>query len=183
LTAWKEKRNVIERYDATAEGYEELYAQEQSRKYKKALEHVDAKGKLVLDVGCGSGLFFSQVAGQAELVVGADVSRRLLHKAKVHARGFGNVEVVLGDADHLPFRDGVFGAVFAFTVLQNMPKPQETLLELKRVANVGGGVLVTGLKKAFALDKFMEVLEGSGMPLSAFVDEENINCYIAALTA
>jgi len=173
----------MKRYDATVEGYEELYGQEQTQKFQKAIKHADTLGKAVLDVGCGSGLFFSQVAGQARLVVGVDVSRGLLQKAKAHSRGFGDVEVVLADADHLPFHVEVFAAVFVFTVLQNMPKPEDTLAQLKRVAAVGGVVVVTGLKKAFELTKFMDILEGSGMKLSAFVDEDNINCYIAALTA
>ena len=183
MSAWTDKRSVKDRYDATAAGYDELYAEEQHRKYKRALRNADAKSKAVLDVGCGSGLFFSQVAGQADLVVGVDVSRSLLVKAKEHGRGYGNIYVILADADHLPLREGFFGALFAFTVLQNMPSPQETLAEWKRVTGVGGRVVVTGLKKAFALDEFMDLLDASGMRLDEFVDEEEINCYIAALTA
>ena len=169
-------------YDVTAEMYNERYAEEQQRKYRKALENVDVAGRTILDVGCGSGLFFSQVAVQADMVVGVDVSRKLLMKAKEHAGDFGNVHVLLADADHLPFKDGFFGAVFAFTVLQNMPKPNETLNELKRAAKKGGRVVVTGLKKAFSLEKFMDVLEGSGLQVAAFVDDEAVNCYVAVLT-
>jgi hypothetical protein len=62
-----------------------------------------------------------------------------------------------------------------------MPNPQETLAELKRVSVVDGSVVVSGLKKVFALDKFMDLLEGSTMQLAAFVDEEAVNCYIAVL--
>ena len=43
---------------------------------------------VVLDVGCGSGLFFSEVADQADMVVGVDVSRKLLLKAKKQAKRF-----------------------------------------------------------------------------------------------
>ncbi len=179
--AWRKKRRVIKRYDASAETYEELYSEEQARKYGKALGNMDVACVAVLDVGCGSGLFFSQVEAQAKIVVGVDVSCKLLLKAKAQANGFGNVFVVQADADHLPFRDGFFGAVFAFTVLQNMPKPAETLMELKRVAKAGGRLVVTGLKKAFPLEKFMDILEGSGLQVAAFVDEEAINCYIATL--
>ena len=158
MAAWKDKRKIMQRYDLTAEMYDERYAEEQKAKYKKTLENVNVAGGLVLDVGCGSGLFFSQVAAQAEMVVGVDVSRKLLLKAKEQASAFRNVFVLQADADHLPFRDGFFGGVFAFTVLQNMPKPAETLCELKRVAKRGGRVVVTGLKKAFPLNRFMDVL-------------------------
>ncbi len=140
---------------------------------------MEVLGAVVLDVGCGSGLFFNEIAEKARLVVGIDVSKKLLLKAKANAGD--NVFVVQADADHLPFRDGFFGAVFSFTVLQNMPKPAITLLELKRVASQGGKIAVTGLKKAFPLNTFMDFVEGSGMQLAAFVDEEAINCYIAVL--
>ena len=149
---WNDKRDIMQRYDVTAEMYEELYSEEQKRKYGKALENVDVAGGVVLDVGCGSGLFFKQIASQADMVVGVDVSRKLLLKAKKQAGTFGNVFVLQADADHLPFTEGFFEVVFAFTVLQNMPNPPETLGEFKRVAKLGGRVVVTGLKKAFPLE-------------------------------
>ena len=81
--------------------------------------------------------------------MGVDISRELLLKAKEQASR-ENVFVLQADADHLPFREWFFEVVFAFTVLQNMPKPPETLVEFKRVAKLGGCVVVTGLKKAFS---------------------------------
>ena len=179
VAVWKEKRKIMQRYDLTAEMYEGLYSEEQQAKYKKALENVGLDGGAVLDVGCGSGLFFPQVAHEAEIVVGVDVSRKLLLKAKEQAKRFGNVHVLQTDADHLPFKNGVFGLVFSFTVLQNMPKPKETLCEFKRAAKADGKVVVSGLKKAFALTAFMDVLEGAGLRVVSFVDDEDLKCYIA----
>jgi ubiquinone/menaquinone biosynthesis C-methylase UbiE len=181
LTTWKDKRKVMQRYDVTAEMYDERYAVEQKGKFRKALVNVNVDGASVLDVGCGSGLFFKEVAAQADMVVGVDVSRKLLLKAKEQTSAFGNVSILQADADHLPFKDRFFDAVFAFTVLQNMPKPSKTLSELKRIVKFGGRVVVTGLKKAFPLNQFMDVLENSGLKLAAFVDEEAVNCYVAVL--
>jgi ubiquinone/menaquinone biosynthesis C-methylase UbiE len=173
----------MQRYDVTAEMYDERYSEEQNRKYQKALQNVDVEGMAVLDVGCGSGLFFRRATNQATMVVGVDVSHGLLLKAKGQAKMFGNVFVVQADADCLPFRDGFFGVGFAFTVLQNMPNPAETLGELKRVVRADGRVVVTGLKKAFALEEFMDVLEDSGLQTATFVDDEALNCYVAVLAA
>jgi phosphatidylethanolamine/phosphatidyl-N-methylethanolamine N-methyltransferase len=181
MRGWKDKRKMMQRYDLTAKMYDELYADEQKGKYQKALENVNITGSAVLDVGCGSGLFFNQVALQADFVVGVDVSSKLLAKSKEQASAFQNVFVLQADADHLPFRDGFFDDVFAFTVLQNMPNPAETLGELKRVAKLGSRVVVTGLKKAFPLNIFMDVLEGSGLKIVSFVDDEDVNCYVAIL--
>jgi ubiquinone/menaquinone biosynthesis C-methylase UbiE len=183
VTGWKDKRKVMQRYDLTAEMYEERYAQEQEAKYRAALENVIVADYAVFDVGCGSGLFFSHVAAKVKVLVGVDISRKLLLKAKEQVRDFQNVLLLQADADHLPFREAFFDAGFAFTVLQNMPKPSETLDELKRVTSRGGRVVVTGLKKAFALNAFMGVLESSGLKIVSFVDDEDLKCYVAVLAA
>lgn len=183
MTGWKDKRKVMQRYDLTAEMYEERYAEEQKAKYGAALENVNVVDGAVLDVGSGSGLFFSHAAAKAKIVVGVDVSRKLLLKAQEPAKVFRNVFLLQADADHLPIREAFFDDVFAFTVLQNMPKPAETLNELKRVTKLGGKVVVTGLKKAFSLVAFMDVLDGSGLKILSFVDRENLNCYVAVLSA
>jgi ubiquinone/menaquinone biosynthesis C-methylase UbiE len=179
VTVWKSKRKVMQRYDLTAQMYDERYAEEQEAKYKKALETVKIVNGAVLDVGCGSGLFFNQVAFKAQTVVGVDVSRKLLLQANEHSKSFGNVYVIQADADHLPFKNGFFDDVFAFTVLQNMPKPNLTLNELKRVAKLDGYILVTALKKAFALNVFIDLVEGAGLWVVGFADDEDLKCYVA----
>lgn len=183
MADWREKRRVKQRYDLTAEMYNERYFGEQEAKYRAALENVEVADCAVLDVGCGSGLFFSHVAAKAKVLVGVDISRKLLLKAKEQAKVFQNVLVLQADADHLPFRENVFDVGFAFTVLQNMPEPTETLNELKHVTKRGGNVAVTGLKKAFEFNAFMDILESSGLKIVSFVDNEDLKCYIAVLAA
>lgn len=167
-------------YDVTAEIYDERYSEEQHRKYHKTLQNMPIEGAKVLDVGCGSGMLFPEIATQAELVVGVDVSFGLLKKAKEHKTK--NVHIVQADADHLPFHDGAFDAAFSFTVLQNMPKPQKTLQEIKRTITKNGKIAATGLKKAFHNTTFHDLIDSSGMQTIVFMDEKEINCYIAILT-
>jgi ubiquinone/menaquinone biosynthesis C-methylase UbiE len=180
VNRWIQKRRVMRRYDATARSYDELYGEEQEAKYRKALEHVNAAAdSAVLDVGCGTGLLFSRIAGVAQAVVGVDISRELLLRAKEHAVKLRNVYLVKADADHMPFQNGFFSVAFAFTVLQNMPKPKETLGELKRVTKSDGSIVVTGLKKAFSLTDFMCVFADAGLMVVSFVDDEALKCYVA----
>jgi ubiquinone/menaquinone biosynthesis C-methylase UbiE len=183
LSDWKAKRKVMQKYNITSDLYDERYEEEQRRKYCRALQNVDVKGMVVLDLGCGSGLFFNEAASKAETVVGVDVSLKLLQKAKEKASIYRNVHVLQADADHLPFRDESFDGAFAYTVLQNLPRPKETIKELGRVCKCQGKIVVTGLKKAFLLDAFMDIIEESELRLTAFVDDEKINCYVAVLSA
>ena len=183
MTAWKDKRRVMQRYDLTSEMYEDRYREEQQAKYAAALENVNLAGKQVLDVGCGTGLFFSYASACAKAVLGVDISRKLLLKARDEAKRFDNVSVLQADADHLPFKEGMFEAVFAFTILQNIPKPVETLEELKRIVKARGVVVLTGLKKAFPLNTFLDLLDDSSLRLTSFMDRESLNCYVAVLNA
>ena len=181
MTGWKDKSKIMQRYDLTSEMYDERYSEEQKAKYDAALVKVNVTGSRVLDVGCGSGLFFKEIASLADMVVGVDISRKLLFKSQNHVKVFRNVFVVQADADHLPLVKGFFDAVFAFTVLQNMPKPSETLNELKIVVKPEGKVIVTALKKAFALPTFMDLLEAAGFKVVGFVDDEALKCYVSEL--
>jgi len=177
VNKWKQKRSVMQRYAVTAEMYDVRYAEEQEAKYKAALANLNVAGA-VLDVGCGTGLLFSHVATQAEAVVGVDVSGKLLLQAKERAENF-NVHLVQADADHLPFKNSYFDMVFAFTVLQNMPKPAETLNELKRTAKHDGSIVVTGLKKAFSSEAFRALLQQAGLRVVSLKDDDMLKCHVA----
>jgi ubiquinone/menaquinone biosynthesis C-methylase UbiE len=178
VNKWSQKRKVMRRYDLTARMYDERYAEEQAAKYQAALKHLGIHGG-VLDVGCGTGLLFSNVAAEAQTVVGADSSRLLLLQAKERARAFRNVHLVQADADYLPFKDSQFDVVFAFTVLQNMPNPSETLSELKRNTKQGASIVVTGLKKAFSLEAFGALLLAAGLQVVYVEDADELKCHVA----
>jgi hypothetical protein len=41
---------------------------------------------------------------------------------------------------------------------------------------------VTGLKKAFSPDAFMDFFENTGLRTVSFVDNEDLKCYVAVLS-
>ena len=178
MSGWKHKRTVKRRYDLTAEMYDARYAEEQEAKYHAALADV-SPGGFVLDVGCGTGLFLRHLPSNRMSSVGIDVSKRLLLHAMERTRTLSNISLIQADADHLPFKDEQFNTVFAFTVLQNMPKPLETLREIQRTATEGGTVTVTSLKKTFSAENFRQLLNEAGLNVVFVKDDENLKCYIA----
>jgi ubiquinone/menaquinone biosynthesis C-methylase UbiE len=180
VNKWDQKRKTMRRYDLTAQLYDMRYTEEQELKYKTALERLNiARNNKILDVGCGTGLLFSHVAAETQTVVGVDISGKLLLQAKERARNFRNVHLVQADADHLPFKDNYFSVVFAFTVLQNMPDPLETLKEIKRIAERDAPIVVTGLKKAFSLDAFSELLQSAGLRVVSLKEADALKCHVA----
>ena len=66
-------------------------------------------GRRVLDLGCGTGRHAIHLAGHGARVVGLDLSRTLLLRAR--ARQEGGLNLVRGDMRLLSFRDRVFDVV------------------------------------------------------------------------
>lgn len=180
MNKWNKKRQIIRRYDLTADMYEKRYGKEQALKYEAALKNLNInRSTRILDVGCGIGLLFSQVAAKAQTVVGVDVSSKLLLQAKGYARKFPNVNLVQADADYLPFISNFFNLAFAFTVLQNVPNPLETLYEIERNVTCGAFVVVTGLKKVFSLKTFRLLLLDAGLQMVSIEDADPLKCFVA----
>jgi ubiquinone/menaquinone biosynthesis C-methylase UbiE len=178
LSSWTQKRSVKRRYDLTAGMYNRRYAEEQEAKYKVTLAKLKPTG-LVLDIGCGTGLLFNHIFSENASMVGVDVSKKLLLRAREKAKEQQNVHIVQSDADYLPFIDSVFNTSFAFTVLQNMPKPSETLKEIYRVMQQEAFVVITGLKKVFSTENLRTLLGEAGFFVISVEDDEKVKCYIA----
>ncbi len=177
MSSWKKKRSVRTRYDSTADIYDRRYMEEQEAKYRSALAGVDLGGS-ILDVGCGTGLVFKHVSAKATNFVGIDSSKALLRRAKERAKAAGNIDLVQADADKLPFKDRDFDAIFAFTVLQNMPVPLITLREIKRTAKSGATIVVTGLKKVFSVDVLRKLVEDAGLKAVFMINDRELACNI-----
>lgn len=184
MTEWSKKRSVMHRYDLTAKSYNTLYREEQAAKIEAALKTLKSlkveSNSLVLDDGCGTGLLFNYIADKAGMVVGLDISRKILGEAKRHSEKFHNLHLVLADADHAPFKDSVFSHVFAITLIQNMPNPEKTLAEVERIAGKGAAIVVTGLKKKFALKVFEGLLHKLSLSMIEIIyGDESLKCYVA----
>jgi len=170
----------MRRYEVTARSYDSQYKEEQYAKYNKALENVVMpSGSIVLDAGCGTGLLFSRIAPIAKTVVGMDFSHELLLRAKEKASELGNVHLLEADADWLPFRNSCFDLVFAFTMLQNMPRPLETLKAFGQTAKEEATIIVTGLKKHFSMDAFANLLKNAGFNMVSIITDDVLKCYVA----
>ena len=180
MSIWGKKLGAMKHYDAVAKIYDLQYGREQRMKMEFALKNLHLKFKsLVLDVGCGTGILFEYLSGKVEILVGIDISKNILKKAKEKLEGVDNVFLIQADADHLPFPSEVFDAIFAVTLLQNMPSPITTLKEMGRVAKSGAPILVTGLKKGFSFEDFKMMLKD--FLLEKVWNLEELKDYVALL--
>lgn len=88
----------------------------------------------VLEVGSGTGHFARWFASTGLSVVGLDVSKSMLAVSRDLCP---QVDVVLGDALHLPFADSSFDLVAMITSLEFVSQPGVALQEAARVARQG----------------------------------------------
>ncbi|MFQ6081078.1 MAG: class I SAM-dependent methyltransferase [Candidatus Bathyarchaeia archaeon] len=180
MAEWNKKRDVMRNYDRLAPTYDVQYAEEQNEKMKTALRsaHIKDDG-YVLDLGCGTGLLFEHVGNRAKLLVGLDVSTKVLKVARKRAKRFPNVVILRADADLTPFPNEIFDAVFAITLLQNMPNPLSTLQEMRRISKHHAFIAITGLKKEFALDAFTRLLNEADLKVSVMKTDNQLKGYVA----
>ena len=107
-----------------------------------------APRRRILDIGCGSGNhleLYARHVGPDGCVVGLDRERRLVESARAAHRGWPQVEVLVGTMDDpLPFRDATFDLAFSNFAIYNASDPRATLLEVRRVLEPGGQIVLIG---------------------------------------
>ena len=102
------------------------------------------EGELILDVGCGTGVFTRGVFSRGARVIGLDISSPMLVRANQKAKGFF-FQAVAGDMMSLPFADECFDRVFSMTALEFIQNGQAAVGELFRVTKKRGTIVVTTL--------------------------------------
>ena len=101
-------------------------------------------GEMILDVGCGTGVFTLNILGCGPRVTGLDISHPMLVRAgqKLEEYPF---QSVAADMISLPFADECFDKVVSMTALEFTEDGKGAVGELFRVTRKGGVVVVTTL--------------------------------------
>ncbi len=99
---------------------------------------------LILDVGCGSGVATRDIAHLTKgKVIAIDGSEEMIKVARKVLKVYKNVELRLGEAEKLPFKDNMFDIVTCNLLLMWAKDPQKVVNEMARVTKSGGKVLAS----------------------------------------
>jgi ubiquinone/menaquinone biosynthesis C-methylase UbiE len=119
------------------------YERERHLPYHRMLDDLEveiveryARGKQVLEVGCGTGLILHRVAEVAKDARGIDLSGGMLEKAA--ARGLA---VAQASATELPIATASLDVAYSFKVLAHIPDIAGAIREMARVVRPGGHVI------------------------------------------
>lgn len=157
------KKRIMMLYDEPeyVKTYDRRYYKIQLAKYETLLPYLNINPpNWILDVGVGTGLFLEKIE-QWAMIIGVDISLNMLRIAKKRVKNYSHIELILADADYLPFKENIFPIVTTFTLLQNVPNPLETIKELFRVSDKL--VAITVLKKKINALSLKKLLKKSGV--------------------
>jgi len=99
-------------------------------------------GSVVLDVGCGTGIYTIPLAKKTGAIVfGLDSAKEMIEKAEVKEDG-QRVEWQVGDAENLPFANARFDRVIMTMVIHLMVTKQKAIDEIYRVLKKNGTLVI-----------------------------------------
>jgi 2-polyprenyl-3-methyl-5-hydroxy-6-metoxy-1,4-benzoquinol methylase len=132
--------------------YDEVYVKGERKHYtkyilqgtpttetKEILKQISWKGKSVLEVGCGTGLFASSIAKKGATVMGIDFSNKGIELAKKKYQ-MSNLQFVHQDVKNI---QGKYDVIVSIGTLEHMDNPLTTLRLMKKHLKPKGKIIIT----------------------------------------
>jgi len=104
------------------------------------------QGGLLLDIGCGTGLFIERYLTSGNCAIGIDISRGMITQARERCP---LSEFIVGTAETLPFYENTFDAVTSLLAFSYIEKPDKMAADIYRILRPGGRLALCTLGKNF----------------------------------
>jgi len=111
----------------------------------------------ILDLGCGSGIYFDLFRKRTKKIYGVDISEQ----SKILCQKKGYIQVKIADASAIPFQDATFDFVFTSEVLEHIENYLLMLQEINRVLKPNGILFLTTTCYSTAIFTFLKLYKGS----------------------
>lgn len=98
---------------------------------------------IVLEVGCGAGIYTKYLRRHSQYLAALDIQRGLLIKSREGFTKKINNFFIQADAAALPFLDNSFNAVVCTQVLEHIKDDLKVLKEIKRVLKQNGRLIMS----------------------------------------
>ncbi len=136
------QQRQINLHEKLADQYLIRYGYDYSKLFQKYWNNqlinlcLDGGKSCVLDFGCGNGVLIPDLVKNFTLVYGLDMSFKMLKSVKENWKG--SKGAIVGDGNHLPFKDKSFNSVVCRGVTHHIPNINLTLNEVHRILKKDG---------------------------------------------
>lgn len=107
--------------------------------YQAVLKRLQVDEQMLLDAGCGSGLFLNMASAAGAWITGIDAAPGLLEISKKRLPG---TTLLVEDLEAMPFGDETFDVVTGFNSFQYAGSFENALAEARRVTKKQGRVVI-----------------------------------------
>src|SRR3990167_5187646 len=113
------------------------------KKEKDYLQKNIIKDSKVLEVGCGDGRTLKEIINITTNLTGIDHDAKAIQDAKLNFKNFSDVNLLVAQAEKLPFKDKSFDFVICMTTFANFGKKKFIVLdEMKKVLQDNGKIII-----------------------------------------
>ncbi|MEH7076797.1 class I SAM-dependent methyltransferase [Neobacillus drentensis] len=139
------KNDVKQQFGKSADSYVSSAIHKYGSDLQKLVDIAVVTGnEVLLDIATGGGHTANAFASLVEKVTAMDLTPEMLQAAEKFIRGNGhqNVEFILGDAENLPFLDGIYDVVTCRIAPHHFPNVNKFVEEVHRVLKPSGQFLL-----------------------------------------
>jgi len=139
-----EKRNRViwgkKRFDAS-KSQESISIQ---KYFKTPVSTLVKTEDVVLDLGCGAGIFLPVIAPLCARLIGIDVSSTFVKYSKqiIEKNDILNASAIKASSGNIPFKDNSFDSIIIVDVLHHLRHIDETLKDVRRILKPGGRLII-----------------------------------------
>ncbi len=176
----------VAKYDETFRGYDELYREEQYSKYSYIIDRGLIPRAQLLDLGCGTGLFYSflkerDLLNSVYMYICLDPSIGMISLSVERSKKDYRVLHILAYGEHLPIRDHAVGSIYSITVWDNVDDKEAFLKQLlKALDHKEGFAVISFLKKKARYNRSLLVKLATRFGVAVdFIGCNDYDCFTA----
>lgn len=132
----KEEMEIFDNLRSYQDFMNRAYLRAIKENISNSLSGFDLKDKDILEIGAGISLFAGKLAEKNRVIL-TDINETLLNQNPE------NCDLVVADAENLPFPDRSFDFIYLVGILHHLPDQKKGMQEIKRVLKENGKVFIS----------------------------------------
>ena len=131
-----------------------VWREGQARRLKMILDAggILFRGGVVLENGCGIGLYIEHLARHAENVLGLEFDLERTVQARQMVDSISNAAIINGKGEELPFPEGKFDVIISHEVIEHVQDDRQAAAEMVRCLRPGGRVVLFAPNRGYPFE-------------------------------